>query len=149
LICLVIALVDGANNAFEWKGTWVSSTSGIPSDTAFTSSLNTFSLAGKKVLEKDKPLVITANEDEWYDLAYNHTLGIGVDKGSFSEGSFISGSYLLDNGSGLSEYSDIEQKFAFEVGDGGGVFKACGNTEFGRFISFGKVEVEVRTYMNE
>ena len=100
-----------------WVGTWVASEEGLPSDAEFKAAPTTFSLVADKALTN-----------------YGHT------------GSFVSGSYKLDQGDGLGNYSDLLHIFHVRAtdndkGSDGVVVGACGNTEFGRFISLGVLEL--------
>ena len=103
--------------AGEWTGTWVASEEGLPNDSDFLASPTTFALVSDKSL-----------------VNFSHV----------GSASFVSGSYKLDQGDGLNSYSDISHEFHLRStnDDEGsdGIVGACGNTEFGRFISIGVLE---------
>ena len=107
------------DTALSWKGTWVASGDGLPSDADFVASANTF--------EVTAPPVDGLGETRFLPL--------------FAERSFefTGGSYLLDNGDGPAPYSDVQHKcLVYSRGDGL-VVGACGDTEFGRFVSLGRI----------
>ena len=110
-----------------WEGTWVASTEGLPSDTEFAASPNTFKLTCSDPLPD---VYKKGRTDGKPDLAT------------------FTGTYKLDNGDGLADYEDIEhQMWAHNGppehhpgGDEWAVVGACGNTEFGRFVSLGRLD---------
>ena len=115
----------GAVTGAVWEGTWVASTDGLPSDADFKDSANTFRL------ECGKPLSTLAKA-----------------RGEDRAAAFAGGTYKLDNGEGLGDYSDLEHKiFAFNGPpphhpscSSWAVVGACGDTEFGRFVSLGRLD---------
>lgn len=119
-----------------WKGTWVGSDScSLPSDEEFKQSLNTFELAA----EGGGGVGFVATE-LGLDTIEAYHFG-----GTDSTVSWT-GSYLLDNGEGLEKTSDLEHKCVFNFTDFGGDSSECvttatamGDTDFGRFISFGRM----------
>ena len=115
----------GAVVGTKWSGTWVASADGLPSDADFEASTNTFELECSAALPR---------------LA-------SADRATFA------GSYKLDNGDGLADHSDYEQRLHAVDGPGGhhpmgecgtatcwAVVAATGNTEFGRFVSLGRLD---------
>lgn len=99
--------------ALRWRGTWVASADGLPTDADFEASPNTFSLA-------------TAAAD-----------AAPRDARAMPAWSFTAGSYLLDNGGGLEETADLLHGCAARTVDGTRVVAAVGDTAFGRFLSLG------------
>ena len=105
-----------------WEGSWVASADGLPADADFASSANTFKL------ECSCPL--------------DNKLQNSKDEVSFT------GSYKLDNGDGLEDFSDIEH--TIDAWDGPpshhpathswAVVGAIGSTPFGNFISLGRLD---------
>lgn len=110
-----------------WEGTWVASTEGLPSDADFAASPNTFKLTCSDALPQ----------------VYRK----GFVDGEPSNATFT-GSYKLDNGDGLADYEDLEHEIWAQNGppshhpggDEWAVVGARGNTEFGRFISLGRLD---------
>ena len=113
----------GAIDGDTWSGTWVASADGLPSDADFAASENTFTL---------KCSVATLPKAD-------------RDGGSFT------GSYKLDQGDGLEDFSDLSHDIFAISGPGGhhplgecnkdwAVVGATGNTEFGRFVSLGRLD---------
>jgi len=125
-----------------WQGSWIASEAGLPSDDAFSASTNTFQLQSAIPLAPPAP---------------------GGQSTDFT------GSYLLDNGDGPNSYSDfehsihwtsalvagvspsfLESRFATLVeyhqwlktqqAESWCLVTASGNSEFGRFISAGRLE---------
>jgi hypothetical protein len=127
-----VSEADG-DGALSWSGTWVGSDGQLPTSSQFAASPNTF----------------TATLTGPATAATLHGASLSV-----------SSKYLLDNGEGLQEYTDISQLLHIESrsessgsegvdsGGGGGSSRggaaaaaaACGSTEFGLFISFGVLE---------
>eukprot|EP00966_Prymnesium_polylepis_P166957 3859214-Prymnesium_polylepis.4 len=110
-----------------WSGAWVASTDGLPSDADFEASENSFKL---KCSEPIGMLVTLSDTAEKAPTA------------------MLTGSYKLDNGGGLDDYSDVEHKIcAIEGPPCGGPLgesewvnvAARGTTEFGEFVSLGKM----------
>ena len=105
-----------------WHGTWCASEGALPADKEFSSSANTFSL--------------TINEPIGMIML--------MDDGD-CDGEFIGGSYKLDNGDGLSDYQDERHVFhLLELREPDDpkpccIVGACGMTEFGRFVSLGRM----------
>ena len=114
----------GAIDGDTWAGTWVASADGLPSDADFAASENTFTLKCSAELGK-----------------------------SMSSPATLAGSYKLDQGDGLADFSDISHEvYAIDgppghhgLGEQGAetdwaVVGATGNTEFGRFVSLGRLD---------
>lgn len=107
---------------FTWKGTWVASEDGLPDAEAFAASPNTFA------------------------LRLNEPLGMIMlmDDGDM-DGAFVGGSYKLDQGDGLADYSDVSHRIhvielvepSGEDGAACALVSARGTTEFGEFASLG------------
>ena len=121
--------VDGTT----WEGTWVASTEGLPSEAEFASSPNAFKL--------------TCSVDLGALFTPTNSL---LNKDSEHFASFT-GSYKLDNGDGLADYEDKEHVIwghgcppdhhpLSEGVDHWAVVGATGNTEFGRFVSLGRLD---------
>jgi len=107
----------------SWTGTWVGSAADLPSDDEYAASVNTFKLT------------LTLPGEGTGDT---------LDAVAGMTGTFA-GSYLLDQGDGLQSFSDLSQNVSFSKiveDDENGTFVvvvACGNTEFGRFVSAGRL----------
>lgn len=109
-----------------WEGTWVANDAGLPSDAEFEASPNTFKL------ECSRPLA---------------RLYEGVDGHRGAEAT-LTGSYKLDNGDGPADYSDTRQTISAWNGppdhhpspSSWAVVGARGDTEFGRFVSLGRLD---------
>lgn len=117
--------VDGASEqpvSYQWKGVWVASEDGIPSQTDFDESTNAFTQA-------------TTLQGQCWD-GYN---------GKWD------GSYLLDQGGGLGHETvkDLEHEYLCKRQPGSQSevthMIALGNTPFGRFVSLGKIEGDILT----
>ena len=105
-----------------WHGTWVASEDGLPSDEEFAASLNAFAL------KSDTPITGQCVLDCL---------------GSYT----FTGSYKLDQGEGLADYSDVTHKVCviegppLEGGQSGWcIVGARGTTEFGEFVSLGRYD---------
>jgi hypothetical protein len=121
--------VDGTT----WEGTWVASTEGLPSEAEFASSPNAFKLTCSVDLGAlFSPTNSLLNEDAEHFASFT-------------------GSYKLDNGDGLADYEDKEHVIwghgcppdhhpLSEGVDHWAVVGATGNTEFGRFVSLGRLD---------
>lgn len=107
-----------------WSGTWVASETGLPTDADFAESANTFKLMCSK--------------------------GIGTLGGSDKDAptATFTGTYKLDNGDGLDDYSDDSHRICLQdgppadhpFGDSAWVSVAArGTTPFGQFVSLGKI----------
>eukprot|EP00966_Prymnesium_polylepis_P110215 2550276-Prymnesium_polylepis.1 len=115
--------VSGRSNLRAFLKSPVASADGLPSDEEFASSANSFELECSKAL------------------------GFLPTNSSDGNATF-SGKYKLDNGDGPQDYSDIDHQIwvvdgppSGAMGDSAwGLAGACGNTEFGRFVSLGKLE---------
>ena len=118
----------GAVSGSTWEGAWVASDEGLPSDADFAASTNTFKLVCSTALSNVYPCG-----------AREHG------------GGTFTGEYKLDNGDGPADYSDLEHEiFAYNGPPGHhpaahswAVVGACGDTEFGRFVSLGVLDGEV------
>jgi uncharacterized cupin superfamily protein len=115
-----------ATKKLSWRGAWVGSTKGLPSEASFSSSENTFELSAnlpKKMLMPTLSSVATE---------FAPKAGISAR---------FTGSYLLDqgDGNGPQKYSDISQSFLIFVRGTGVQVAAKGTTEFGSFVSAGKL----------
>ena len=116
----------GAVSGTTWEGTWVASEVGLPSDADFAASTNTFKLECSTNLSR----------------VHNPPAGGQAGGGKFT------GSYKLDNGDGPADYSDLEHEiFAYNgppdhhpAVHSWAVVGACGDTEFGRFVSLGVLD---------
>ncbi len=115
-------------NETTWSGTWVASETGLPSDAEFAESANTFALECSKKIGK----LVRMSDGEALD----------VPTATFK------GSYKLDNGDGLEDYSDNSHTICLQegppvgtpFGDSGWVSVAArGTTPFGQFVSLGKM----------
>jgi hypothetical protein len=109
----------------EWEGVWVGSDSGTPSQPQFAESVNIF-----------KTTLIL-------DLDEKKTEHLRLDDIACCSGRFTECTYLLDQGEGHESFSDLSQNVSFsevkdESGDRYSVVCACGDTEFGRFVSAGR-----------
>ena len=106
----------------KWEGTWVASAEGLPSDADFAASANTFALvaAGDDLLSS------------WAGGAPS-----GAARGSFS------GSYKLDQGGGLEDFSDHTHAFELvkRAEEPFAIVGARGSTEFGEFVSLGRLDL--------
>ena len=119
-----------------WEGTWVASTDGLPSDADFAASANSFKLTSS--------------------TAHLGTLH-AVDGGAS-----LTGMYKLDNGEGLADVSDIEHRVCARrlvveqplspteeeeqpSNASWAVVGACGDTEFGPFVSLGRLDTVTPT----
>ena len=109
------------------EGRWVASDAGLPSEEEFATSENTFKLECSA------------------DLATLGSLRVRESMQEEEPPQFVSGSYKLDNGEGLADYSDLEHKLWAADGPPShhpsthewAAVGACGDTEFGRFVSLG------------
>jgi hypothetical protein len=106
------------NNEFQYNGTWVGSEDlTLPSKEQFHHSKNTFLLKSNQIKKESLFIdnIINNKELIW------------------------KGSYLLDNGTGLDSFSDIENKTLTGIININGIKIICivakGITEFGKFIS--------------
>ena len=119
----------GAIDGDTWSGAWVASADGLPSDADFAASENTFTLKCSADLGK---LGTTA---------------------ATSSPATLAGSYKLDQGDGLEDFSDLAHEVYAKDGPPGhhglgeqgaetdwAVVGATGNTEFGRFVSLGRLD---------
>ena len=115
----------GTVTGSTWEGAWVASAEGLPSNADFETSANTFKLECSTAL----------------DRLYDACRGDGG-------GGALTGSYKLDNGDGLEDYSDLAHDvFAINgpfshhpATHSWAVVGACGDTEFGRFVSLGVLD---------
>jgi len=124
-----------------WSGAWVGSSEGHPTPEAFAASENTFSLTAAA------PLLGTLAE---LLQRKSHKNGNQDKQEEQEEESVLdfTGKYKLDqeDGRGIQSYSDFEHKVAFGrfFQDAGfSVVAACGVTEFGRFVSHGRLTSSV------
>mmetsp|Transcript_50075 Transcript_50075/g.165820 ORF Transcript_50075/g.165820 Transcript_50075/m.165820 type:complete len:219 (+) Transcript_50075:120-776(+) len=106
----------GAISGAEWTGTWVASAAGLPRDAEFKESANTFSL------RCSQPIMSLVDEED-REVKTAH----------------FTGSYKLDNGEGLADYEDVEHSIAVCFGPEWASVAARGTTEFGDFVSLGKL----------
>lgn len=112
--------VDGST----WEGTWVASTEGLPSNEEFEASENTFKLKCSKTLGN-----VWQHDDDDEPVSFT-------------------GSYKLDNGEGPADFTDIKHEIWAHNGppahhpstSSWAVVGACGDTEFGRFVSLGRLD---------
>ena len=108
----ILTIVD--SNNIEWKGSWVSTNDVInsfPTDDDFATSENNFVLYSSTITKHN-----------------NDSIDINFDRGH----------YLLDNGSGLEKFSDINHNlYCIKHTDDRWYCYAKGDTEFGPFISKG------------
>jgi hypothetical protein len=118
----------GKINDEKWSGTWVASDDGLPSDEAFAASANTFKLTCSEGIG----MLVTLSE------------GCAAEAPTAT----FTGSYKLDNGDGLQDFSDTEHKICLQEGPSVGhafgdsewvSVAARGTTEFGEFLSLGKM----------
>jgi hypothetical protein len=100
---------QGTGGSGTWTGTWVASEGGLPGSAAFEAAPTTFDLTSSRPL---------------------------ISLGDVGSAEFICGSYQLDQGDGLAKFSDVSHVCHLAAD---GVVGACGNTEFGKFISLGKL----------
>jgi hypothetical protein len=122
-------LFDSGSKALTWKGAWVGSSHGLPTDQEFASSPNSFTLTAQRI---EGPVVLSASAAELRPAD-----GVG---GKFT------GSYLLDQGGGLEQFSDRSHQFQIgRCSDGSVLVAARGTTEFGAFVSAGRLEAGGRT----
>ena len=123
----------GTISGSKWEGTWVASEAGLPSDADFAASTNAFKLV--------------CSTPVFESVGSLQSPGLGGNGGS---GTFT-GSYKLDNGEGPADYSDLEHEISVNNGPPShhpalhswAVVGACGDTEFGRFVSLGVLDGEV------
>ena len=129
-----------------WEGTWVSSIDGLPSDEEFATSTNTFKLECRYLWTLALALASCPHAPSSHLHASSKPLGT-VYKHK-DEAVTFTGHYKLDNGGGPADYSDVEHNInAFNgppehhpATHGWAVVGACGNTEFGRFVSLGRLD---------
>jgi len=115
----------GTVSGSTWEGSWVASDAGLPSDADFAASTNTFKLFCSTTLSR-----------------------VHASAGEQDGGGTFTGSYKLDNGDGPADYSDVEHDiYAFNgppdhhpACHSWAVVGACGDTEFGRFVSLGVLD---------
>ena len=135
----------------RWTGTWVASDEGVPTPNDFAESANTFALelaatdvSAPEVAEMEvyMPSFIESafTTKVEYEAWCKEQQG-GRDGGSSETikalaGSFT-GSYKLDNGGGLEDYSDISHEFKSQQAQACVICAAKGTTEFGAFVSMG------------
>lgn len=105
----------------HWSGTWCAGTDvdGLPSDADFGASLNSFSLVA------------------------NEPIGMLLLIEDAQEGAFVSGTYKLDNGGGLADYADLSHNIHVDGPFGEPewcIVGARGSTEFGEFVSLGRLD---------
>ena len=120
----------GTISGSKWEGTWVASEAGLPSDADFAASTNAFKLV--------------CSTPVFESVGSLQSPGLGGNGGS---GTFT-GSYKLDNGEGPADYSDLEHEISVNNGPPShhpavhswAVVGACGDTEFGRFVSLGVLD---------
>lgn len=134
---------SGKDATLIWEGSWEGSADGFPKEEEFQSSLNKFRLVC------NDPKNISGDS-----ITTNETDGITTDvmeKLINLEGS-LKGSYLLDqgDGQGLQRFEDHSHEFATseiitDKEDKFLVVSACGSTEFGRFISHGRITLATST----
>lgn len=106
-----------------WEGSWVASADGLPSDAEFEASANTFKLECSRPLSR-------------------------IYRGG--EAAFT-GTYKLDNGEGPEDYSDVAHVIRACNGppdhhpstSSWAVVGARGDTEFGRFVSLGRLDKKI------
>lgn len=113
-----------AAETLTWKGAWVGSRAGLPPDSEFASSPNEFTLTAPAKVKGGVTLAATAAEL----------------KPAAIKGKFV-GKYLLDQGDGLENFQDKAHMFKISSCEDGSVMVcARGTTEFGAFVSAGKLE---------
>lgn len=105
-----------------WTGAWVGSAIGVPLGQEYAASINQFKLT----------LTLPGEG-----------AGDTLDAIAGKAGTFA-GSYLLDQGDGLESFSDLWQNVAFSsivIEESGrfAVVAACGNTDFDKFVSAGRL----------
>jgi hypothetical protein len=126
--------LDAKKRQLTWSGAWVGSTGDLPSDGEFASSLNAFALTASLGKRGALP-TFAQNYIAWPPL----TPAEGI-KASFK------GSYKLDqgDGGGLQSYTDKSHSFHMYIVDESvderAHVAAQGNTQFGRFVSAGRVD---------
>jgi hypothetical protein len=111
-----------------WAGSWFASSEGLPSDQDFESTKdNSFSLY----------YTLTKEDEDHHksgDLSLDESWLLGR-TGKFQ------GAYMLDNGTGHEKCKDKKHEFA--VIEGGFLVAARGETDFGAFVSLGRIEQRV------
>lgn len=133
----------GKVDGHTWEGTWVASTEGLPTNEEFEASENSFKLKCSGISEHDSR--------DLGDLYWD-----GKDHESESLGQ-LTGTYKLDNGEGPADYSDRKQEIWAYNGPPShhpsstpwAVVGACGDTEFGRFVSLGRLDQKEEPGLDE
>ena len=114
-----------AANKLTWKGAWAGSRAGLPSDSEFAASPNEFTLTAAAKVKGG--VTLSANAAELKPAA-------GI------KGKFV-GKYMLDQGDGLESFQDKTHMFKISAREDGSVMVAArGTTEFGAFVSAGKLD---------
>jgi len=124
---------EPGSSTLSWEGAWVGSASGMPSDADFEASENTFAQTGAMPKKVAAAATLSA-------------LGSELEPAEEGVTAKMKGTYLLDQGDGAGPqtYSDINQTILIHRRDEQNVHVAAkGNTEFGRFISAGRLDAAV------
>ena len=154
----------------SWRGAWLGTDDAMPSDAALKASANTFELKtepfDEEQIQEKSNAKLVGTEFEGEECGGTDIVFEGIDmilggmdeedpegrKAFFQlDGLFemqFGGSYKLDNGDGPADYSDLEHEiFAYNgppdhhpAVHSWAVVGACGDTEFGRFVSLGVLD---------
>lgn len=135
----------------QWSGTWVAAEE-VPSDKEFADSATSFLLElaatdvtapadGSVCMEMSLPSFIESEfttKVEYDRWCKERQEGSGDGETIKALAGSFSGTYKLDNGGGLADYSDLTHDFkSLQTTGGCVVCVAKGTTEFGAFVSMG------------
>ena len=133
----VLDVRDG--NSVTWGGAWEpTDTDALPDDSAYVSSENEFVLRSRNYVEQDA-IEILESCIEPKDMEDLGELFWGLEHlGDIK----LTGSYQLDQGDGRGHhtYTDDWHDMAVSIRGQYAVVAACGDTQFGRFVSLGYVD---------
>ena len=132
----VLEVSDG--NSVTWGGAWEpTDTDALPDDSAYVDSKNDFALRTRMMGGDDLEILETCTIGP--DMEHLGELFWGLEQlGDIK----LTGSYQLDQGDGRGHqsYSDDWHDMAVSIRGPYAVVAACGETQFGRFISLGYVD---------
>ena len=127
-----------ATNTLTWDGVWEpTDTDALPDDSAYVDSKNDFALRTRMMGGDDLEILETCTIGP--DMEHLGELFWGLEHlGDIK----LTGSYQLDQGDGRGHqsYSDDWHDMAVSIRGPYAVVAACGETQFGRFISLGYVD---------
>ena len=125
-------------NSLTWDGVWEpTDTDALPDDSAYVDSKNDFALRTRMMGGDDLEILETCTIGP--DMEHLGELFWGLEHlGDIK----LTGSYQLDQGDGRGHqsYSDDWHDMAVSIRGPYAVVAACGETQFGRFISLGYVD---------